>query len=120
MQEIDMSPKRLRTGEVPEADLEREATARGGIIGRDHRIVGRQLPFGAILFGGHVVIGAQIALEHFQLLAVFEADQIIGLDRIADRHGGLLFGDRRLDRLAETGQRFMNLCDHARQIADRR
>jgi len=41
-----------------------------------------------------------MALQHFQLLAVFEADQILGRDRLADRHSGFQHLGHNLDYLS--------------------
>src|SRR5690348_3072281 len=76
---------------LAEAHLLGELRARGRVARRDHRIVGRQAPFLAILLGGHVVLRAQMALERLELLAVLETDQVVRRDRFLDR-------DRRLER----------------------
>src|SRR6478736_5307511 len=57
-----------------------------GIVGRDHRVVGGEAPAGAVFGGGQAVVGHQVALEHLHLLAVFEADDVIVLDRCAHRY----------------------------------
>src|SRR6478672_12584 len=55
---------------LAEAHLFRELRTRHGIIRCDHRIVDRQPPFLAILLGRHVVLGAQMALQRLESLAV--------------------------------------------------
>ena len=46
----------------------------------DQGIVGRQVPAGTILVRRHVIAGRQMALQHLELLAVFEANDVIVLD----------------------------------------
>src|SRR3546814_10556042 len=46
----------------------------------------RQVPFGAIVVRRHIVMRHQMATQHLELLAVFEADDVIGLHRRTDRH----------------------------------
>ena len=84
---------------APEADLLGERRALGGIIRSDHGVIGWQPPFRAIFFGRQAVSGAQVTLEHLQFLAVFEADDIVGLDRAADRNCGFLLILRRFRRV---------------------
>src|SRR3546814_8169273 len=55
-----------------EADLLGKRTAFLGIVRRDQRVILRQIPLGAIVFGRHVVIGREMAPKHFHLLPVFE------------------------------------------------
>src|SRR5205814_703481 len=66
-------------GPRAEADLLGQPAALAGIIWRDHRVIRRQRPAFAILLGGHVVGGLQVPLQHLQALAVFEADDVVGL-----------------------------------------
>src|ERR1700760_2177117 len=66
-----------------EADLLGKGTAPRGIGRRHHRIVGRQAPALAVVVRAHVVARAQVALQHLQLLAVFQADDEVVLDRAA-------------------------------------
>src|SRR6185295_5339840 len=84
--------RRLREGPGPlflrralalgaEADLLGEGATLLGIIGGDHRIVGVEAPLLPILVRRQVVMGHQVPLEHLQLLAVFETDNIVRLDR---------------------------------------
>ena len=49
-----------------------------GIVRRHHRIVRRQAPAGAVFVRRQLVARAQIALQHLQLLAVFQADDVVG------------------------------------------
>lgn len=63
---------------LPKPHLFRELRACCGIIWRDHRVVGIQTPFLAILLGRHVVLGTQMPLQRFEFLAVFEADNVLG------------------------------------------
>ena len=55
------------------------------IVRCNHRVIGTQVPLLAVLFRGHVVVRAQVALQRLELLAVFETDDVIGRDRLADR-----------------------------------
>ncbi|MCY1378728.1 hypothetical protein D9M69_663870 [compost metagenome] len=62
---------------------------------------------------------AQVALQRFELLTVFEADDVIGSDGLADRNGGLEFLDRSLDFVILQGaQRAMDFSDQLGQIGD--
>ncbi len=102
-----------------QTDLLGEIPALFGIVGRDHRVIGGQAPSRAVFLGRHFVIGAKIALEHLQLLAVFKADNVIRLNRTAD-------GDRRL-RLglfndgcfAQSCQRCIDIADECRHVFHR-
>ncbi len=57
-------------------------------------------------------------LEHLQFLPVLQADDVVGGDRLPDRHGGLLigggFGD--LLRQAKHLQRLMDRADQRRKV----
>src|SRR3546814_13639839 len=103
--------RRLATAAAPlgaETDLLRKHAAPFGIIGRNHRIVLGQVPFGAIVFGGHAIVRHQMTAEHLELFPILETDDIVGLDRRADRDGGLLLLDGRFPRRAQTGPRALN------------
>jgi hypothetical protein len=90
-----------------------------GIVGRDHRIVCRQVPARAVFCRSHAMVGAEVALEHLHLHAAIEAGHGVGLDRRADRdRRRALFLDR-LGGLTERGQRSIDRLDQARQIAGR-
>src|SRR3546814_9093956 len=72
-------------GRLPaEADLLRELAALLGIIWRDHGIVGRQPPLRPVLVRGHLIVGHQVAFQHFELLAVLQTDDVIRLYRRAE------------------------------------
>src|SRR5205823_13763218 len=89
---VEQWARRLRPGAArprAEADLLRQSAALSRVIRRDHRIVRGQFPALAIRLGRHVVRRLQMALQHLELLAVLETDDVIGLD-------GLLDADRRL------------------------
>src|SRR3546814_11775020 len=73
------------SSDVCSSDLGERAALRR-IIGSDHRIVAWKSPFGTILVGGHIIVRHQVALQHFQLLAVFEANDIVRLDRRTHRN----------------------------------
>src|SRR3546814_13501399 len=68
-----------------------------GIVRRDHWVILRQVPLGAIILGRHVVMRHQVAPQHLELLAVLKTYTVIGLDRCADRDGRLLFDFRCFD-----------------------
>ena len=65
------------------------------IAGRGHRVVRRQAPPGAVLVRRHVVVRAEIPLQHAQPFAVFEADDVVVADRFLDRYGWLRADRRR-------------------------
>src|SRR4029079_1794728 len=73
---------------LTEAHLLGELRSRLRIIGGDHRIVRRQAPFLAVLLGRHAVLGTQMALERLELLAVFQADDVLRRNRFLDRNRG--------------------------------
>src|SRR3546814_2176551 len=54
----------------------------------------------------------QVTPQHLQFLPVFEADDIVGLDRGADRNGGLQFFRCSFGGRAEARQRGVNAPDH--------
>ncbi len=60
---------------------------------------------------------AQVALEHFQLLAVFQTDQLVGGQRFLDRHRRLLirFG-RRLVQIIQAGQARIDEFHYSRNL----
>src|SRR5258705_12109321 len=82
-------PRRVAAPAAPQPDLLGDFRALFGVFRRDHRVVRRQPPFGAILIRRQTVGRAQMPLQHLELLAVFEADQKLWRDRFADLHGGL-------------------------------
>lgn len=47
-----------------------------------------EAPLGSVVFRRHTVRRHQVALEHFQLFAVFEADQVFIRDGFFDWNGG--------------------------------
>src|SRR3546814_8621880 len=76
-------------------------------VRRDHGVILRQVPLGAIILGRHVVMRHQVAPQHLELLAVLKTYNVIGLDRCADRDGRLLFDFRCFD-IAKTCKRFVH------------
>src|SRR3974390_1545913 len=105
---------------LTQAHLLGELRTRRGVVRRDHRIVGRQIPFLAVGLRRHAVLRAQVALERFELLAVFEADDVVGRDRALDRHCGLGRLRRRLAVAARhPRERRVHLADQRRQVAGR-
>src|SRR5262249_15895718 len=93
-----------------------QGRTRGGVVRRHHRIVLWQAPLGPVVVGAHVVLSAQVALQRLVLLAVFQADQVVGRDRLLDRHGRLLRLGRRGDRGADAGQGAVDGLDHRRDV----
>src|SRR3712207_4322080 len=67
-----------------EADLLGQRAALLGIVRSDHRIVGIEAPLLPIFVRGHLVMRHQVPLQHLQLLAVFQADDVVRLDGGAD------------------------------------
>ena len=59
------------------------------------------------------------SLEHFELLAVFEADDEIRFDRRADRNRRLLLGSGFDDRRTNAGERCVNALNHRRHVIGR-
>src|SRR3546814_6988212 len=62
-----------------------ECAARCGIAGRDHGIIGGQIPFGAVFVRGEPETVHQVAFQRLELPAIFQADEIVRLDGEADR-----------------------------------
>ena len=62
----------------PRAEADRLGERRSllGIFRRDHRIVRVEAPFGAILFRAHAICRLQMPFQHFQFLAVLQADDV--------------------------------------------
>src|SRR4051812_35713823 len=73
---------------LAEAHLLRQIRAGLGVIGRDHRVVGREAPLLAILLGRHVILRAQVALEGLELLSILKTDDVIRRNRLLHRNGG--------------------------------
>ena len=61
-----------------EARLLGEIRARAGVVRRNHRVVVREAPLLAVFFRREIVVRAQMALQRLELLAVFEADDVVG------------------------------------------
>src|SRR6266404_8182644 len=79
----------LATVAASEANLLCEGRALCRVIWRDHRVIGREAPFNPVIVGSHAVGRTKMPFQHLQLLAVFQADQVFGSDRLADRNGRL-------------------------------
>ena len=60
-----------------------------GVVGRHHGVFGAKSPSLAVLRRGHVECRLQVPLQHFQLFAVLEADDVIMEHRFFYRHGRL-------------------------------
>src|SRR3546814_16514529 len=106
----------LRLGAEP--DLLREHAALLRIAGRDHRIVGGQVPLLTILFGGHLIVRHQMPLEHLELFPVLETDDIVRLYRRTDRNGWFLLNRRLFGGLPERGERPVDVLDDQRQVGN--
>src|SRR3546814_12456682 len=61
----------------------------------------------------------QMPLKHLQLLSVFQADNVVWLDRSADGDGRLLLYFRRCWRTRKLRERGMHIMDKQRQIDNR-
>src|SRR6185369_16254385 len=81
-----------------------------------HRVVRRQIPALAVLFGRHVVGGAQMPLQHLQLLAVLEADDVVRRDRLLDRHRRIRPFRHWLGGATGSGERVIDIADQGRQL----
>src|SRR5690606_21116266 len=77
---------------LAEAHLARQVGALLCVVGRHHRIVGRKVPLLAVFLRRHVISRAQMTLQRFELLAIFQADEVIVGNRAADRNGRLQVG----------------------------
>ena len=86
----------------------------------NHGVVFGQVPLGAIVFRAHVVLGAQVTLQRLELATVFQTDQEIGADRLANRHGRFFRFWRNLDRASRhRRQGRVDIGDQAGQIVGR-
>jgi len=103
----------------PEPDLFRERRALSCIVGRDHWIVGGQIPLCSVCVRREAVPRAQIAFEHRELFAVFEADEVIGADGLFDRHSGLWRGRVGDRRGGQAGNGSVNAADDYRHFIRR-
>src|SRR5271166_3242735 len=81
--------------------LLRERRAALRIGRRHHRISCRQAPFGSVR-ARRKTKSLQVALQHLHLRAVFQADQIVTLDRAVDRHRRLSWLSRYLACVSPT------------------
>ena len=106
---------------LPKPHLLGKLRARHRIVRRHHRIVGRQAPFVAVLFRGHVVLRAQMPLQRLEAFAVLQTHQIVGVDRFLQRHGRLARLRRSLAPSArDPKQGRVNLADQVRDFGRRR
>src|SRR5512146_64504 len=101
-----------------EADILGKLAALLGVIGRHHRIIGRQAPALAILLGRQIVGRLEVALQHFEFLAVLETNEMVRMNRFLDRNRRLRPLHRRHRRLADIHKRLVNLIDELRQVGD--
>ena len=86
---------RAAAGLGAQAYLLRQGRAVLGVVGRHHGIVRRQPPPLPVLVGREIVGRLEMPLQHLQLLAVLQADQVLGRHRLLDRDGRLrAFGFR--------------------------
>ena len=69
-----------------EADLLGERLTLRRVARRHHRVIGFEAPPRAVILGRHAVVGHQVPLQHLQLLAVLEADDVVVGHRAPDRH----------------------------------
>src|SRR3954470_3224463 len=78
---------RLGCAALAEAPGLGEVRAALGVVGGDHRGAWGQAPLGPVCLRGETPRG-KMALERLIGTAVLQADQAVGLDRLADRDGG--------------------------------
>ena len=57
-----------------------------------HRIIVRQPPLGAVGLGLHAIGRQKVPFQHLQLLSVLQAHDVVGKDRLLDRHRWHLSG----------------------------
>src|SRR5690606_11216691 len=57
-----------------------------GIVRSHHRIIGRKLPATTVLLRGHAVLAGKMPLQRLELLAILQADEMVGRHRLADRN----------------------------------
>ena len=76
-------------GNLAKSDLFRQRGSLRRIVGRDHGIVGRQVPFLAVLRRRQAEPG-QMTPQRLKSFAVVQTDQEVGGDRPSDRHRGRL------------------------------
>jgi hypothetical protein len=99
--------------------LFRQHRSRQSVIGGDHRIVRRKLPFRPVLIRRQAM-SRQMPFQRLEMLAILQADQIFRPDRRADRDCRplcLFFGSRRFRTVLEFVQGAMNCLNQSRQLA---
>jgi hypothetical protein len=79
-------------------------------------MVSGEFPAGTILVDAQSMAGREMPSEHLTAPAAFEANDIIGMDRSTDRHGGgpLSFGFG--CRFSESGERLMDGRNQCREL----
>lgn len=82
---------------------------------RDHWIVGGQGPAAAVFVGAHIVARAQVALEHLQRMAVFEADDVVFATDLLIGTAGLSFSSERISGTPERLDGPVNRTDDVRK-----
>ncbi len=102
-----------------EADLLGQGGPMLGVVRRHHRVVGAQAPALAILVRRHVVGAHQVALQHLQLLAVLQADDVVREDGFLDRHRRLRPLRRRARAAPEARHGPVHVADQLRQSVRR-
>lgn len=70
-----------------ETHLLREFRPRRRVCWRYHRIVRRQTPLRPVFLRGEVIVDIEVAAERLELLAVLQADDVIGKDGTLGVHG---------------------------------
>ena len=102
-----------------EADLPGERLPLRRVVRRHHRVVPLEPPPLAVLLGRHPVIGHQVPLQHLQLLAVLEADDVVVGHRAADRHRRRQLDRRRRLVRRQPAQRVENRLDQRADLGAR-
>ena len=90
----------------------------GGCRG-DHRVVAGETERLAVSHGRQLMCGLEMAAQRLERLAADQADQMIALDRAADRHGRFRLGWHRLRFKTETVQFLTYVDDKSAEISDR-
>ncbi|KAJ8139251.1 hypothetical protein OY671_007537, partial [Metschnikowia pulcherrima] len=97
------------------ADFQREIAAARGIVRRDHRVAIRQAPRRSVILRSQAVRGHQMPFQHLRLVAAAQAEEMVRLDRRADRNCRFRrrLGQRRAGA-GKPGERGMDRPDQVR------
>ncbi len=108
--------RRCASGDpAAKAYLPRDSSPLLRIVGRDHWVVGSEVPFCPILGGCHLMVSLEVRLQHQDFLAIFQADDEVGLYRRSSRDGRLLW-PHRLCFHARATERGVNSADQSGEV----